>query len=335
MKSALITGITGQDGSYLAELLLQKGYAVHGLIRRSSTFATERIEHLYHDPHEHGASLTLHYGDLLDTGSLAAVIDKAQPDEIYHLAAQSHVSVSFEMAEFTGEATGFGSLRILEAIRRSGRPVKFYQAGSSEMFGKTAPVAQDECTPFHPRSPYAIAKVFAHHTAVLHREAYGMFCANGILFNHESPRRGETFVTRKTTRAVARIVAGRQEKLYLGNLGAKRDWGYAKEYVEAMWRILQHDTPDDFVIATGETHTVEEFVQTAFATVGLSWKDYVAYDRRYERPAEVDFLLGNPAKAERLLGWKPMTRFSDLVRTMVAADLAIEGIDPEAVMVHE
>lgn len=335
MKSALITGITGQDGSYLAELLLQKGYSVHGLIRRSSTFGTERIEHLYHDPHESGARLTLHYGDLIDTGSLAAVIDKAEPDEIYHLGAQSHVAVSFEMAEFTSEATGFGALRIIEAIRRSGHPIRFYQAGSSEMFGKVLPGAQDESTAFHPRSPYAIAKVFAHHTAVLHREAYGMFCANGILFNHESPRRGETFVTRKTTRAIARIVAGRQDKLYMGNLAAKRDWGYAKEYVEAMWRILQHDTPDDFVIATGETHSVEEFVSIAFASVGLDWHDCVVYDPRYDRPAEVDFLLGNPAKAQRLLGWKAATRFHELVRIMVAADLAAEGLDPEAVMHHE
>ena len=335
MKRALITGVTGQDGSYLAELLLAKGYDVHGLIRRSSTFSTERIEHLYHDPHTSGASLTLHYGDLLDTGSLAAVIDKAQPDEIYHLAAQSHVAVSFEMAEFTGEATGFGTLRIIEAIRRTGRPIRFYQAGSSEMFGKVTTEAQDESTPFHPRSPYAIAKVFAHQTTIFHREAYDMFCANGILFNHESPRRGETFVTRKTTKAIARILAGRQDKLHMGNLAAQRDWGYAKEYVEAMWRILQHDTPDDFVIATGETHSVEEFVSVAFASVGLHWTDYVVHDPRYERPAEVDFLLGNPAKAERLLGWKATTKFRELVRIMLSADLSAEGLDPHAVMLHE
>lgn len=335
MKRALITGITGQDGSYLAELLIKKGYEVHGLIRRSSSFATGRIEHLYHDPHLPGPSLTLDYGDLLDTGSLAAVIDKAQPEEIYHLAAQSHVAVSFEMAEFTGEATGFGTLRLIEAIRRTGRPIRFYQAGSSEMFGKVPTGAQDESTPFHPRSPYAIAKVFAHHTTVFHREAYGMFCANGILFNHESPRRGETFVTRKTTRAIARIIAGRQDKLHMGNLAAKRDWGYAKEYVEAMWRILQYGTPDDFVIATGETHSVEEFVSVAFASVGLNWRDHVVHDPRYERAAEVDFLLGNPAKAERLLGWKPTVKFHELVRLMVDADLRTEGLDPGVVMVGD
>jgi GDPmannose 4,6-dehydratase len=335
MKRALVTGVTGQDGSYLAEFLLAKGYEVHGLIRRSSSFATDRIEHLYHDPHVPGTNFTLHYGDLLDTSSLVSVLERTKPHEIYHLAAQSHVAVSFEMPEFTGDATGFGTLRILEAVRRIGRPVRFYQAGSSEMYGKVARSPQDETTPFHPRSPYAIAKVFAHHTTVYHREAYGMFCANGILFNHESPRRGRTFVTRKTTQAVARIVAGKQQQLHMGNLSAMRDWGYAPEYVEGIWRILQHDEPDDFVVATGETHSVQEFVAAAFASVGLNWQKYVVYDARYERPAEVDYLLGNPAKAERILGWRPKVGFADIVRIMVAADLEKEGLDPEKVMVRE
>jgi GDPmannose 4,6-dehydratase len=328
-KRALITGITGQDGSYLAEFLLEKGYEVHGLIRRSSTLTRGRIDHLNYDPHVSGQKISLYYGDLLDASSLVAVLNRTQPDEIYHLAAQSHVAVSFEMPEFTSEATALGTMRLLEAIRQIGRPVRFYQAGSSEMYGRAIEDPQDEQTPFRPRSPYAISKVFAHQTAVYHREAYGMFCANGILFNHESPRRGETFVTRKTTRAVAQIVAGRKERLYLGNLKPTRDWGYAPEYVEAMWLMLQHDTPDDFVVATGESHSVAEFAAEAFKCVGLNWHEFVSYDPEYERPAEVDCLRGNAAKAERQLGWRPRTRFRDLVRLMVASDLRLEGLDPE------
>jgi len=332
MRTALITGITGQDGSYLAELLLGKGYAVHGLIRRSSTFATGRLEHLYHDPHLPGPNLELHYGDVLDTSSLVAVLSKVKPNEVYHLAAQSHVAVSFQMPEFTGDATAFGSLRILEAIRQIGRPVRFYQAGSSEMYGKVHESPQDEETRFHPRSPYAVAKVYAHHMVVHYREAYGMFCANGILFNHESPRRGETFVTRKVTQGVARIVAGKQDTIFLGNLEARRDWGYAPEYVEAMWRILQNDLPDDFVIATGESHSVEEFVAEAFSCVGLNWRDHVRHDARYERPTEVDTLLGNAGKAQRILGWTPRTRFKDIVRIMVQAELDAESVPTHRLM---
>jgi len=331
-RRALITGITGQDGSYLAELLLAKGYDVHGLLRRSSTFSTDRIEHLYHDPHEGGPQLTLHHGDVLDTSSLVRVLAKVQPHEVYNLAAQSHVAVSFEMPEFTTDTVAIGNLRILEAIREAGIGCRFYQAGSSEMFGKVAETPQSERTPFHPRSPYAVAKVFAHHMTVHYREAYGLFCANGILFNHESPRRGETFVTRKVTRAVARIVAGKQEKLFLGTMQARRDWGFAPEYVEAMWRILQHDEPDDFVIATGETHSVAEWVEAAFRSVGAEWREFVEHDPRYDRPAEVDLLLGDPSKARKVLGWEPKVRFDDLVRILVAADLRAEGLNPEGVM---
>ncbi|MCC6381460.1 MAG: GDP-mannose 4,6-dehydratase [Dehalococcoidia bacterium] len=332
---ALITGVTGQDGSYLAELLIAKGYEVHAVIRRSSTFSTGRVEHLYQDVHEEGRALNLHYGDLLDTGSLVSVLGKVEPDEVYNLGAQSHVAVSFQMPEFTADAVAFGTMRLLEAIRQTGRPVRFYQAGSSEMFGKVESPLQNEDTRFHPRSPYAIAKVFAHQMAVFHREAYGMYCANGILFNHESPRRGEVFVTRKITQAVARIAAGRQDHLYLGNLKAKRDWGYAPEYVEAMWRILQQPEPDDFVIATGETHSVEEFAALAFASVGRRWQEHVRYDPRYERPAEVDLLQGDASKAERVLRWKARTTFADLARIMVAADLRAEGLDPDSVMRHD
>ncbi len=328
-KKALITGITGQDGSYLAEFLLARGYEVHGIVRRSSTISTSRIDHLYHDPHDSGVNLTLHYADLMDANSLIQVLAKVEPEEIYHLAAQSHVAVSFAMPEFTATATGLGTLRMLQAIRDLGLGARFYQAGSSEMFGKTSDEAQSETTTFHPRSPYAVAKVYAHYMTVLHREAYGMFCANGILFNHESPRRGETFVTRKVARAVAKIVGGTQKELYLGNLDACRDWGYAPEYVEAMWRLLQHDEPDDFVIATGETHSVREWVEEAFACVGLDWQDHVRHDPRYDRPAEVDFLLGDASKAERVLGWRPTTTFKDLVRIMVGAELAAEGMNPD------
>jgi GDPmannose 4,6-dehydratase len=322
MKKALITGITGQDGSYLADLLLAKGYEVHGIIRRASTFNTSRINHLYEDPHVHGVRLFLHYGDLADSLNITRLIDKTGPDEIYHLAAQSHVRVSFDIPEYTGDVTALGAIRILEALRETRVPARFYQASSSEMFGKVQEVPQTERTPFWPRSPYAVAKVYAYWATVNYRESYGMFACNGILFNHESPRRGETFVTRKITRAVAAIKKGLQEALYLGNMDAKRDWGYAPEYVEGMWRMLQHDQPDDYVLATNETHTVREFVQEAFAHVGLDWEKYVKYDARYERPAEVDLLIGNPALAKERLGWEPKTRFKDLVRIMVDADLA-------------
>ena len=331
-RRALITGITGQDGSYLAELLLAKGYEVHGLIRRSSTFSTGRIGHLYPDPKPASPSLELHYGDVLDTSSLVAILNRCRPDEVYNLAAQSHVAVSFQMPEFTADVTGLGALRLLEALRETGLTSRFYQAGSSEMFGRAEEVPQNESTIFRPQSPYAVAKVFAHHATIFHREAYGMFCSNGILFNHESPRRGETFVTRKITQAVARIVAERQEKLLLGNLDARRDWGYAAEYVEAMWMILQQPEPDDFVVATGESHSVRDFVETAFASVGLDWQKFVEHDARYERPAEVHYLQGDASKARRVLGWAPKTGFKDLVRMMVAADLEAEGVDPAKAM---
>ena len=321
MKRALITGITGQDGSYLAELLLSKGYEVHGIIRRASTFNTGRIDHLYHDPHIQDVRLFLHYGDLSDSVNLVKLLYELKPDEIYHLGAQSHVRVSFDIPEYTADITGIGAIRILEAIRETGVRPRFYQASSSEMFGKAAEVPQRETTPFHPRSPYGVAKVFAYWATVNYRESYGLFAANGILFNHESPRRGETFVTRKISRAVAFIKAGLQDKLYLGNLDAKRDWGYAPEYVEATWRILQQDQPDDYVIATGETHTVREFCELAFGHVGLDWQKYVATDPRYLRPAEVDLLLGDASKAKRVLGWEPKTRFKELVRLMVDADV--------------
>ncbi|PIR48220.1 GDP-mannose 4,6-dehydratase [Candidatus Peregrinibacteria bacterium CG10_big_fil_rev_8_21_14_0_10_55_24] len=322
-KKALITGVTGQDGSYLADLLLSKGYEVHGIIRRASTFNTERIEHVFQDPHERDVRLFLHYGDLADSTNLVRLMVEIRPDEVYHLGAQSHVRVSFDIPEYTGDVTALSSIRMLEAIRLSGVKAKYYQASSSEMFGATNEVPQKETTPFHPRSPYGVAKVYAYWATVNYRESYGMFACNGILFNHESPRRGETFVTRKITRAIAHIVEGLQDKLYLGNLDAKRDWGYAKEYVEAMWLMLQQDKPDDFVIATGETHTVREFLEEAFSHANLKWQDYVEFDSRYLRPAEVDLLQGDPTKAKEKLGWSPKTGFRDLVKLMVDADLAI------------
>jgi len=322
MKKALITGITGQDGSYLAELLLAKGYEVHGIIRRASTFNTSRINNLYEDPHINGVRLFLHYGDIADSTNLIKLLYRIQPEEVYHLAAQSHVRVSFDIPEYTGDVTGLGTVRLLEAIREVGLPTRYYQAGSSEMYGLVQEVPQRETTPFYPRSPYGAAKVYAHWITVNFRESYGLFACNGILFNHESPRRGETFVTRKITRAVANIKAGLQDKLYLGNLDAQRDWGYAKEYVEAMWLMLQQDEPDDYVIATGETHTVREFLEEAFSHVGLNWKDFVEHDARYERPAEVDMLIGDPSKAKAKLGWEPRTTFHALVRLMVEEELA-------------
>ena len=321
MKKALITGITGQDGSYLADLLLSKGYEVHGIIRRASTFNTARIDHLYQDSHVHGIRLFLHFGDLSDSVQLVKLLYELQPDEVYNLGAQSHVRVSFDIPEYTADITGVGTIRILEAIREAGVVPRFYQASSSEMYGKVQEVPQTETTPFWPRSPYGAAKVFSYWATVNYRESYSLHANNGILFNHESPRRGETFVTRKITRAVSRIKLGSDEFLYLGNLEAKRDWGYAPEYVEGMWRILQQDEPDDYVLATNETHTVREFVELAFAHVGLDWKEHVRYDKRYERPAEVDLLIGNPAKAKQKLGWEPKVRFEELVQIMVDADL--------------
>lgn len=329
MKKALITGITGQDGSYLAELLLEKGYEVHGIIRRSSTFNTGRIDHLYQDPHVHGVKLFLHYGDLSDTGTISKLLYKIGPDEFYNLGAQSHVRVSFDIPEYTADITGVGVLRILEAIKdyqaHTGKIVKFYQASSSEMFG-SAPAPQSETTQFHPRSPYAVAKVFAYYATINYREAYGIFAVNGILFNHESERRGETFVTRKIARGVARIKAGLDKKLYLGNLDAKRDWGYAPEYVEAMWLMLQQDTPDDYVIGTGESYSVRDFVREAFAYVGLDWEKYVEIDSRYLRPAEVDNLIADTRKAEKELGWKAKTKAPELMRIMVDEELKRYGV---------
>ncbi|HRJ72656.1 MAG TPA: GDP-mannose 4,6-dehydratase [Terrimicrobiaceae bacterium] len=322
MKKALITGITGQDGSYLADLLLAKGYEVHGIIRRASTFNTDRIDHLYQDPHVHGVKLFLHYGDLSDSVSLVKLIYALKPDEIYHLGAQSHVRVSFDIPEYTADVTAVGTIRILEAMREAGVSARFYQASSSEMFGKVQAVPQTETTPFWPRSPYGAAKVYAYWATVNYRESYGMHATNGILFNHESPRRGETFVTRKITRAVAAIKHGLQKELYLGNLDAQRDWGYAPEYVEAMWLMLQQDTSDDYVVATGETHTIREFLDLAFGHVDLDWKEFVKYDARYERPAEVDLLVGDASKAKRQIGWEPKVKFAELVRIMVDADLA-------------
>src|SRR5215210_2151459 len=325
-KKALITGITGQDGSYLAELLLSKGYEVHGIIRRASSFNTGRLEAIYQDPHASGKRLFLHYGDLSDGSALARLIGKIAPDEIYNLAAQSHVRVSFDAPEYTADITGTGTVRMLEAIRETGIKPRFYQASSSEMFGLVQEVPQKETTPFYPRSPYGCAKVFSFWLTVNYRESYGLHASNGILFNHESPRRGETFVTRKVTRAVAHIKNGLQKKLYLGNIDAKRDWGYAKEYVEGMWRIVQQDQPDDYVLATNETHTVREFVEEAFRYVDLDWKEFVKYDARYERPAEVELLIGDPGKAKTLLGWEPKVRFAELVGIMVDADLeALSG----------
>jgi GDPmannose 4,6-dehydratase len=322
MKKALVTGITGQDGSYLAELLLSKGYEVHGIIRRASSFNTSRLEPIYADPHEKTA-LKLHYGDLSDASALARLIGKIAPDEIYNLAAQSHVRVSFDGPEYTTDITATGTVRLLEAIRETGIKTKFYQASSSEMFGKAVEIPQRETTPFYPRSPYGCAKVYAYWITVNYREAYGLFTCNGILFNHESPRRGETFVTRKITRAIAHIQAGLQDKLYLGNLDAKRDWGYAKEYVEAMWLMLQQDQPDDYVIATNETHSVREFLEAAFGHAGLDWRKHVEIDENYFRPAEVDLLIGDYSKARQKLGWQPKTTFSELVKLMVDADIRL------------
>ncbi len=326
-KKALITGVTGQDGSYLAELLLEKGYEVHGLIRRASTFNTSRIEHLYQDPHTEGTRLFLHYGDLTDGSRLVTLLATIRPVEVYHLAAQSHVRVSFDEPEFTGDTTGLGTTRLLEAIRLIGLECRFYQASSSEMFGATPP-PQDEQTPFYPRSPYGVAKVYAYWLTRNYREAHGIFAVNGILFNHESPRRGETFVTRKITRAVARIKAGLDHEVYLGNLDAVRDWGYAKEYVEAMWLMLQQDTPDDFVVATGTAHTVRDFAELAFAHAGMDWQEYVKFDDRYLRPSEVDSLVGDPSKAARELGWKPRVLAPELARIMVDADIALVVREP-------
>ena len=322
-KKALITGITGQDGSYLAELLLSKNYEVHGIIRRASTFNTGRLESIYTDPHNTKARLFLHYGDLSDASNLGRLLNDIRPDEVYNLAAQSHVRVSFDSPEYTADITGSGTVRLLEAIRQSGIKPRFYQASSSEMYGKVLEVPQKETTPFYPRSPYGCAKVYSHFITVNYRESYGLHASNGILFNHESPRRGETFVTRKITRAVAHIKAGLQDKLFLGNLDAKRDWGFAKEYVEAMWLMLQQDQPDDYVIATNETHSVKEFLEGAFGHLGLEWKRYVEIDPRYYRPAEVELLIGDYSKAKRQLGWVPKTTFSELTKLMVDADVKL------------
>jgi GDPmannose 4,6-dehydratase len=326
-RRALITGITGQDGSYLAEFLLAKDYEVHGMIRRASTFNTRRIDHIYQDPHSPNARLFLHYGDLTSGEQLTHLVYNLRPDEIYHLGAQSHVRVSFETPEYTGDTTGLGTTRLLEAIRRSGIQTRFYQASSSEMFGNTPP-PQSEQTAFHPRSPYGAAKLYAHCLVVNYREAYGLFACNGILFNHESPRRGETFVTRKISRAVARLLAGKQEKLYLGNLDARRDWGYAPEYVDAMWRMLQLDGPEDFVIGTGESHTVREFVAGAFAYAGLEWQPHVEIDPKYLRPSEVDHLRADAGKAKATLAWEPKVSFQELVWIMVDADMEAAGLAP-------
>ncbi len=320
-RKALITGITGQDGSYLSELLLGKGYEVHGLIRRASTFNTERLDPVYQDPHSGSNKLFLHYGDLADSVSTYKLIDEIRPDEVYHLGAQSHVRVSFDVPEYTADITGTGTVRLLEAMRSVIPKSRFYQASSSEMYGLVQAVPQNESTPFYPRSPYGCAKVFSYWLVVNYRESYNMHASNGILFNHESPRRGETFVTRKITRAVARIKAGVQEKLYLGNLDSKRDWGYAPEYVEAMYLMLQQDNPDDYVVATNETHTIREFLEVSFGRVGLDWEKYVEIDPRYFRPAEVDLLIGDPAKAKRQLGWAPKTTFKQLAEIMTDADV--------------
>ena len=322
-KKALVTGITGQDGSYLAELLLEKDYEVYGIIRRASTFNTGRLDPIYSDPHQKKTRLFLEYGDLADASALARLIAKIQPDEVYNLAAQSHVRVSFDSPEYTTDITGSGTIRLLEAIRQVGLKPRFYQASSSEMYGKVLEVPQTEKTPFYPRSPYGCAKVYSYFITVNYRESYGMHASNGILFNHESPRRGETFVTRKITRAVAHIKAGLQNKLYLGNLDAKRDWGYAKEYVEAMWLMLQQSEPDDYVIATNETHSIREFLDVAFDHAGLDWKKYVDIDPRYYRPAEVDLLIGDYSKAKKKLGWEPKTKFVDLAKLMVDADIKL------------
>lgn len=326
MKKALITGITGQDGSYLAELLLLKGYEVHGIIRRASTFNTGRIDHVYVDPHSKEAKLFLHYGDISDAEQINNIIFNIKPDEVFHLAAQSHVRVSFDIPEYTGNITALGTTRILEAIRRSGRKIKFYQASSSEMLGAAKP-PQSENTPFEPQSPYACAKVYAHWMVKNYRDGYGLFACNGILFNHESFRRGETFVTRKITRGIANILAGKQNKLYLGNLEARRDWGFAPEYVEGMWEILQHNEPDDFVLGTGEPHSVKEFVQAVFSYAGLNWKKYVLIDKKYFRPTEVNILKADSSKSKKVLGWKPKVTFDDLIKIMVDADMRFAGLE--------
>ncbi len=325
MKRAFITGITGQDGSYLAELLLAKGYEVHGMIRRSSSFNTQRVDHLYQDPHIMGVRLFLHYGDLEDASRLSKLLYDLKPDEVYHLGAQSHVRISFDVPEYTGDVTGIGTIRLLEAIREAelDKKIRFYQASSSELYGKVHETPQRETTPFHPRSPYACAKLYSYWATVNYREAHRMHASNGILFNHESPRRGATFVTRKITMAAARIKHGLQDYLYLGNLDARRDWGFAGDYVEAMWLMLQQEEPDDYVIATGETHSVQEFCEEAFNLVGLDWQKYVRHDARYERPSEVDLLLGDASKARRVLNWQPRVTFRELTRMMIEADLKL------------
>jgi GDPmannose 4,6-dehydratase len=325
MKRAFVTGITGQDGSYLAELLLSKNYEVHGLIRRSSSFNTARIDHLYQDPHVAGAQLFLHYGDLADAGRITKLLYELNPDEVYHLGAQSHVRVSFDVPEYTGDVTGLGTTRLLDAIREAGiqKQTRFYQASSSELYGQVAETPQRESTPFRPRSPYGCAKLYAYWMTVNYREAYGMHATNGILFNHESPRRGPTFVTRKITQAAARIKLGLQNKVFLGNLAARRDWGFAGDYVDAMWRMVQQEEPSDYVIATGEMHTVQEFCEEAFGLVDLDWTEYVRHDTRYDRPNEVDELLGDPTKARRVLGWTPRVTFRELVRMMMESDLRL------------
>ena len=328
-KRALITGITGQDGSYLAELLLAKGYEVHGVVRRSSSLNRTRIDHLEHEHpgHQDGARFTLHYGDMTDSGGLNRLVMTVEPDEIYNLAAQSQVHISFDQPEYTGNTDGLGTTRLLEAIRATGRPVRFYQASTSEMFGSTPP-PQNETTPFHPRSPYGVAKVYAHWMTINYREAYGLFACNGILFNHESPRRGENFVTRKVTRGIAGILAGRSKKLRLGNLESKRDWGHARDYVEAMWLMLQQEQPDDYVIATGVQWTIRQLAEIAFGMVGLDWEDYVEVDQAYFRPAEVPDLCGDPSKARARLGWRPKTSFHEMIREMLESDLAAAGLKP-------
>jgi GDPmannose 4,6-dehydratase len=326
-KKALVTGITGQDGSYMAEFLLDKGYEVHGIIRRASTFNTKRIDHIYSDPHDSDARLFMHYGELSDSEQISNIIYNLKPDEIYHLGAQSHVRVSFDIPEYTGNVTGLGTARILETIRRSGNGVKFYQASSSEMFGSSPP-PQDENTPFSPRSPYACAKVYAYFMTKNCRDGYNLFACNGILFNHESPRRGETFVTKKITRGIAAILSKRQKYLFLGNLDARRDWGYSPEYVEYMWKMLQNDHPEDFVLGTGESHSVREFVERAFTYAGLDWQKHVKIDRRYFRPSEVDNLIAKPEKARKHLGWNPKVKFNDLVNIMVDADMRSVGLEP-------
>jgi GDPmannose 4,6-dehydratase len=330
MKRALITGVTGQDGSYLSELLLAKGYEVHGVVRRSSSFNTDRVEHLYRDPHERDVRFFLHYGDLNDGSSLQSIVETVKPDEVYNLGAQSHVRVSFDIPEYTGEVTALGTVRLLEAIRKVGLNCKFYQASSSELYGKVVETPQKETTPFHPRSPYAVAKAYSFYITQNYREAYGMFASNGILFNHESERRGETFVTRKITRAIGRIKHGLQKDLFLGNIDAKRDWGHAADYVEAMWMMLQHTEGDDFVVATGETHAVREFLELSFGHVGMDYKDFVKTDPRYFRPAEVDLLLGDASKARRVLGWKPRVSFKELVTRMVDSDVELAAREKRA-----